>query len=271
MELTASKGFSISRTNRLRRLGFGNVSAALLRREIRSALRRKEVVRLIAIPLILPVMVIFPVIFSPAPTSTAAPPVEVNPLLLAGPLLFGVGLGALFLGMTSVGQEGGRLWGLSSLPISASMILKSKIVFTSTIAMIGLCLGLATGVAVFHLGVLDAVVLAGLGLSVVLAETCLGSAVGTRFADFSEGPRPRFVTMKGSILGSILGIILMGMLTLTFVAMLVLTVRLGIPLNSYISTGLPFSAAAIMALIFSRIEYRLSIRPFQKILADVPN
>jgi hypothetical protein len=144
---------AISHVTKLRRLGLSNISAALLRREFRSATRRKEVVRLIAIPLVLPIMVIFPVIFSPAPTTTGVP-VQINPLLLAGPLLFGVGLGALFLGMTTIGQEGGRIWSLSALPVDASTILKSKIVFCSVIAMVGLCLALAISMLVFHLDAL---------------------------------------------------------------------------------------------------------------------
>lgn len=261
---------AISHVTKLRRLGLSNISAALLRREFRSATRRKEVVRLIAIPLILPVMVIFPVIFSPAPTATGVP-VAVNPLLLAGPLLFGVGLGALFMGMTSIGQEGGRIWSLGSLPISASTILKSKILFASAVAMVGLCLALVVSVLVFHLDPLSSAVFAGLGLAVVLAESGLGIAVGARYADFSEGPRPRFVSMKGSILGSILGIILLTILGFAFVGILLLMVRSGISLNSDILTSIPFFFAAIVALLFARIGYRFSIRPFEKLLAEVPN
>lgn len=45
----------VSGASRLRLLGLSNVSIALVRRELRSATRRKEVVRLMAIPLILPV------------------------------------------------------------------------------------------------------------------------------------------------------------------------------------------------------------------------
>jgi len=223
-----------------------------------------------AIPLILPVMVLFPVVFSPAPSSTTTPPVAVNPILLAGPLLFGVGLGALFLGITSIGQEGGRLWNIGSLPVGARMIAKSKILFTSIIAMIGLVLGLALAVLVFHLVILDAFVFSGLGLTVVLAESSLGIAVGSRYADFSEGPRPRFVTIAGSIIGSILGIIIMGLMSVAFVVTLLLTFRLGLSLPS-ILTPLPLFATAFLGLIFSRISYVISIRPIETLLGEIPN
>src|SRR6266487_23527 len=265
-----SNSGTFSGTSRLRWFGLSNLSVALFRRELRSATRRKEVVRLMAIPLILPVMVLFPVVFSPAPSSTTTPPVAANPILLAGPLLFGVGLGALFLGITSIGQEGGRLWNIGSLPVSARMIAKTKIMFTSIIAMIGLFLGLALAVLVFHLAILDAFVFSGLGLSVVLAESSLGIAVGSRYADFSEGPRPRFVTIAGSIIGSIVGIIIMGLMSVAFVVTLRLTFRLGLSFPSILAP-LPLFATAFLGLIFSRISYVISIRPIETILGEIPN
>ena len=267
-----SNSGTFSGTSKLRWFGLSNLSIALFRRELRSATRRKEVVRLMAIPLILPVMVLFPVVFSPAPSTTAAPPVSVNPLLLAGPLLFGVGLGALFLGLTSIGQEGGRLWTLGSLPVGERMIVKSKLMFSSVIAMIGLILGLALAVAVFHMYILYAIIFSGLGLTVVLAESSLGIAVGSRYADFSEGPRPRFVTMTGSIIGSILGIIVMGLMVVAFVLTIILSIRLiGIEALLGPIQALPLLSSCLIGLIFSRIAYRLAIGPVKRILTEVPN
>jgi len=263
---------SLSGASKLRWFGLSNLSIALVRREFRSATRRKEVVRLMAIPLILPVMVLFPVVFSPAPSSTSAPPVSVNPLLLAGPLLFGVGLGALFLGLTSIGQEGGRLWNIGSLPVGEAMIVKSKLMFASIIAMIGLILGLALAVVVFHMSIFDAFIFSGLGLTVVLAESSLGITVGSRYADFSEGPRPRFVTIAGSIIGSVLGIILMSVMGVVFVLMLPFSLLLfGGSTSLALIESLPFLLAGMIGLIFSRIGYRFAIGPVRGILTEIPN
>src|SRR5437773_12441080 len=101
---------------------------------------RYEEVRLSANPIILPVMISFPAIFSPAPT-TGAQSSLISPLFLAVPLLFGVGLGRLFLGMTSIGQDGKRLWNLSSLRIEAGLVVTSQVVFTCLLATIGLARG----------------------------------------------------------------------------------------------------------------------------------
>src|SRR5207245_11513707 len=93
-------------------------------------------VRLMSSPIIMPIMISFPAIFSPAPSSTSGP-AQIDPIFLVIPFLFGIGLGALFLGMTSIGQEGRRLWNISALPVSASMLVKSKLLFTCLVSSIG--------------------------------------------------------------------------------------------------------------------------------------
>src|SRR5437773_10389743 len=215
----------ISGVSRLRKIGVSAISLALVRREIRSATRRKEVVRLMAIPIILPVMISFPAIFSPAPTNGAQSSL-ISPLFLAVPLLFGVGLGTLFLGMTSIGQEGKRLWNLSSLPIEAGTIVTSKVLFTSLISTIGLVLGLGLTVFFFQVSVPDALTFIAVGITLVLAEASLGVAIGSRYPDFSDGPRPRFVTIIGSIIGAFLGVVLMLLMSLSLLFLLLARVFL---------------------------------------------
>src|SRR6266699_67577 len=225
-----SNKVTISGVSRLRKIGVSVVSLALVRREIRSATRRKEVVRLMAIPIILPVMISFPAIFSPAPT-TGAQSSLISPLFLAVPLLFGVGLGTLFLGMTSIGQEGKRLWNLSSLPIEAGTIVTSKVLFTSLISTIGLVLGLGLTVFFFQVSVLDALTFIAVGITLVLAEASLGVAIGSRYPDFSDGPRPRFVTIIGSIIGAFLGVVLMLLMSLPLLFLLLARVFLLLPFS----------------------------------------
>ena len=257
---------TISRVSRLGRIGVSAISLALVRREIRSATRRKEVVRLMAIPIILPVMISFPAIFSPAPTASAASGL-ISPLFLAIPLLFGVGLGTLFLGMTSIGQEGKRLWNLSSLPIEAGTVVTSKILFTSLISTIGLVLGLALTVFFFQVSVMDALTFIAVGITLVLAEASLGVAIGSRYPDFSDGPRPRFVTIIGSIIGAFLGVIVMLLMSLPLVFLLLGRIFLLLPFSLQLS----FFLGGMLGLIFARISYSLSIPSVNGILRELPN
>jgi hypothetical protein len=257
---------TISGVSRLRKIGVSVISLALVRREIRSATRRKEVVRLMAIPIILPVMISFPALFSPAPTTSAASGL-ISPLFLAVPLLFGVGLGTLFLGMTSIGQEGKRLWNLSSLPLEADMIVTSKILFTSLISTIGLVLGLGLTVFFFQVSILDALTFIAVGITLVLAEASLGVAIGSRYPDFSDGPRPRFVTIMGSILGAFLGVVMMLLMSLPLLFLLIARVFLLLPFSLQLS----FFLGGMLGLIFARIGYSLSIRSVDGILRELPN
>jgi hypothetical protein len=261
-----SNTMTISGVSRLRKIGVSTTSLALVRREIRSATRRKEVVRLMAIPIILPVMISFPALFSPAPTTSAQSSV-ISPLFLAVPLLFGVGLGTLFLGMTSIGQEGKRLWNLSSLPIEAGTIVTSKIVFTSLIATIGLVLGLGLTVLFFQVSILDALTFIAVGITLVVAEASLGVAIGSRYPDFSDGPRPRFVTIIGSIIGAFLGVVIMLLMSLPLLFLLLARVFLLLPFSLQLS----FFLGGMLGLIFARISYSLSIRSVDGILRELPN
>jgi hypothetical protein len=261
-----SNAVTISGVSRLRKIGVSATSVALVRREIRSATRRKEIVRLMAIPIILPVMISFPALFSPAPTTSGQSSL-ISPLFLAVPLLFGVGLGTLFLGMTSIGQEGKRLWNLSSLPIEAGTIVTSKIVFTSLIATIGLVLGLGLTVFFFQVSVLDALSFIAVGIALVLAEASLGVAIGSRYPDFSDGPRPRFVTIIGSIIGAFLGVVMMLLMSLPLLFLLLARIFLLLPFSLQLS----FFLGGMLGLIFARISYSLSIRSVDGILRELPN
>jgi hypothetical protein len=257
---------TISGVSRLRKIGVSVISLALVRREIRSATRRKEVVRLMAIPIILPVMISFPALFSPAPTTSVASGL-ISPLFLAVPLLFGVGLGTLFLGMTSIGQEGKRLWNLSSLPLEAEAVVTSKILFTTLISTIGLVLGLGLTVLFFQVSILDALTFIAVGITLVLAEASLGIAIGSRYPDFSDGPRPRFVTIIGSIIGAFLGVMMMLLMSLPLLFLLLARVFLLLPFSLQLS----FLLGGMLGLILARISYSVSIRSVEGILRELPN
>ncbi len=257
---------SVSGPSRLGYLGLSSPSIAMLRREIRSATRRKEVVRLMAIPIIMPIMISFPAIFSPAPSSTSGP-AQIDPIFLIIPFLFGIGLGSLFLGMTSIGQEGRRLWNISALPVSANMLVKSKLLFTFLVSSIGLGLGAVVSALLLHASIFVILGFLGLGFVVILAEASLGIAIGSRFPDFSDGPRPRFVTVVGSIIGAVLGIIEMATMALPLILSFILRTFLSILLPLQFVLALSGAVAGLLAWI----AYSMSIKPVDSILSELPN
>ena len=257
---------SVSGPSRLAYLGLSSASVAMLKREIRSATRRKEVVRLMAIPIIMPIMISFPAIFSPAP-STSSGPAQIDPIFLVIPFLFGIGLGSLFLGMTSIGQEGRRLWNISTLPVSAKMLVKSKIMFTSLVSCIGLGLGGVVSALLLHASMFVILGFLSLGVLVILAETSLGVAIGSRFPDFSDGPRPRFVTVVGSIIGAVLGIVEMAIMALPLILSFLLRTFFTILLPLEFVLALSGAVGGLLAWI----AYIISIKPVDSILSELPN
>ena len=257
---------SVSGPSRLGYLGLSSSSIAMLRREIRSATRRKEVVRLMAIPIIMPIMISFPAIFSPAPSSTSGP-AQIDPIFLVIPFLFGIGLGSLFLGMTSIGQEGRRLWNISTLPVSAKMLVKSKLMFTSLVSSIGLGLGAVVSALLLRASAFVVLGFLGLGLIVILAEASLGIAIGSRFPDFSDGPRPRFVTVIGSLIGAVLGIVEMAIMALPLILSFILRTFFSILMPLQFVLALSGAVGGLLTWI----TYVLSVKPVDSILSELPN
>jgi hypothetical protein len=261
-----SSAGAISRPSRLALLGLNQLSMAMLRREIRSATRRKEVIRLVVIPIIIPVMIGFPLIFSPTPPPSSSGPSQLASAVLAVPFLFGVGLGAVVLAMTSIGQEGRTIWNLCALPVTAAILVRTKMVFTALIATIGLILGLSVTSLFFGLSAFDLLLFFGLGIVTIIAEAGIGLAVGSKFPDFSEGPRPRFVSIKGSIIGSALGLLGMFVLSLPVLVGLVLRLVFQLP----VSLPAAFSMSGLVGVLLAWAGYRYSKGQVEKILQEVP-
>ena len=261
-----SGGGAISGPSRFSRYGVSQLTLALLRREVKSATRRKEVIRLTVVPIIIPVLIGFPLILSPSPPSTGGQPSNLLSIFLGAPFLFGVGLGALFLGMTGIGQEGGSIWTLSILPLNPRVLVQSKILFTTLISSIGLIVAAVVTVAGLKLPISNLPPFIGLGLSVIIAEASLGMAIGSRFADFSEGPRPRFVTITGSILGSVIGMLAMAAMIAPVGIALVLAFLAG----RTVSLPLPLTISGLIGVLIAWIAYKMSINPVGRILEELP-
>ncbi len=261
-----SSAGAISGPSRLATFGLDQLSMALLRREIRSAMRRKEVIRLVVIPIIIPVMIGFPLIFSPTPAPSSGETSQFASTILAVPFLFGVGLGAVVLAMTSIGQEGGTIWNLCSLPVTAAIIVRTKMLFVGLISTIGLILGLSVTTALFGLSASNLLLFLGLGIATIIAEAGIGVAVGSKFPDFSEGPRPRFVSIGGSIVGSVLGLVGMVMLSLPVLVALVLRFLLRLP----VLLPAAFSASGLVGLLLAWAGYRYSKGQVERILQELP-
>jgi len=147
------------------------------------------------------------------------------------------------------------------------MLVKSKLLFTSLVSSIGLGLGAIVSTLLLHASIFVILGFLGLGFVVILAEASLGIAIGSRFPDFSDGPRPRFVTVVGSIIGAVLGIVEMAIMALPLILSFILRTFLSILVPLQFVLALSGAVAGLLAWI----AYSLSIKPVSSILSELPN
>ncbi len=181
----------------------GTGESAILRKDLRSLTRRREMARFLAIPFVLAISLglsLFPLSEQASAT---------GPGLLAIILLYMIPV-AIFVGilsMTSIGQEGYAVWNLYTAPIEPNHLLRAKMLYAELLG-IGFSVGMLT-IFSFLLKPLMAYfwLILALGIAVVFEESAIGIYFGARFPDYREMVRSRYVGVWGSLFGMLLGII----------------------------------------------------------------
>jgi len=174
--------------------GFTAAETALIRKDLRSLIRRKEMASWIAIPAIMGIVTIFTTPWNP----TASTMYKMLFFMMPG---FGILLLAFFLALVGIGQEGSAFVNLLTAPLRAKQIVTAKLaaaLFPSTCALSILIVFVQVLVQP-RLEVMLAVTVAG--FAALLEATLVGLAVGARYPDFTEVPRARFVSQQGALLG----------------------------------------------------------------------
>jgi hypothetical protein len=180
--------------------GLGLVESALLRKDFRSILRRREMARFMAIPFVLAASIGLSLVTSRA-TSDSLSFVTILPLYIIPVTIF-----AQMLAMTSIGSEGYAVWNLYAAPIRPSQLLRAKLIYATSLGII-FCIGMAVFFCILvnsalpHLWVLMIV-----GIVTVLEQSAVGITIGARFPDFREMVRSRYVSIWGSLLGLFVGL-----------------------------------------------------------------
>ena len=177
-------------------LGFTTAEAALIKKDFRGLTRRKEMLVWIAVPL----GISFISIISVQSSLVAAETTFDRLKIFSGPLI-GVFMFAFYLALTGIGQEGNAFRNLLIVPLKAKEIVKAKLsiaLFPSVGAMIGIMALIQIIVQPSFEGLISI----GAALFAVLFEcSFVGLAFGSRFPDFNEVPRARFIDQEGVWLG----------------------------------------------------------------------
>lgn len=219
-----------------RSFGWLNPTAfALARKELRSLVRRKDMSRFLAIPVVFVVASFLPAIEAGAGASSALSAVR---FIVLGESSFII---PLLLSSISVGQEGKSIANIYMLPISVDEFVNGKLFLSwvmSTIGIFVIVLLLQFVAPIAPLFLLASLVTA---IFNVFIQSYVGLATGSRYPNFTTGPRARYITITGFILAFIIG----GLATLgTFVPLLV-----------YLATGFssPLGGGSNGSILFTMV------------------
>jgi len=193
--LGASKAHGVG-TSLLVRLGFDSAEAALVRKDLRSLTRRREMMIWIAIP----VMLFLMTLVSP-PASIPGATSIVTRLASFAPM----GLGVLFLGfylaLVGFGQEGDAFINILGAPLQPRQVARAKLTVSVLPASAFLAIALVIMGATVKPRWETMLAMSMVAVPSLLEAALIGLAFGARYADFTEVPRARFIRREGAYLG----------------------------------------------------------------------
>jgi hypothetical protein len=180
-------------------LGFDPAEAAIVRKDLRSLVRRREMAVWVAIPVVFFLMSII--------NSGVATEADGDVLSELG-TLFSLGLGVLFLGfytsLVGFGQEGEAFLHLLVMPLGNEQIARAKIAASMIPASLVLGAVLVVAVLAIRPGWEIMLPLGILALPTLLEASLIGMSLGSRYPDFTEIPRARFIDRRGAYVGILL-------------------------------------------------------------------
>jgi hypothetical protein len=253
-----SSGVSITGSGGLGLLGFSAPVAALIRKDLRSLVRRREMWRVIIMPFLF-VMYMFinaDYRFLWDPTLS---PLE-RTARLAGFGIVAV-LFALYMALSSIGQEGGSFDNLRGPPLTAGQITKAKVVASFIPAASLFSLLLLVLLAVIRPPWEMAVTFTVVGVLLVLEAALCGMVGGAWYPSFREVPQALYYTPWGSIVSMFILVVA----ALGTVAPVSLSVA-----GSLLGLGLTWATviSAVIAAFVCLILYRTAVRLVDGILEE---
>jgi hypothetical protein len=189
--------------------GLSSAESALIRKDFRSILRRREMARFLAIPFVLAVSLVISLLSTGASASDSFGLVGAFLLYVIPVTVF-----AQMLAMTSIGSEGYAVWNVYVAPIRPRDLLLAKFLYAISLGIafsiaIALVFGFLVNQVMLHLWIVMV-----LGIAIVFEQAAIGMSIGARFPDFRETIRSRYVGVWASVLGGFGGLIV-AMLTIS--------------------------------------------------------
>ncbi len=178
-------------------LGFTPQEAAIALKEFRALLRRKDLARFIAIPILFIISLTAPTLFSPSDSTGRSPGFFLMAMI---PYMT-----TLMLSSITIGQEGKAVVNLRMLPIKAGSLIKGKLLPTWIISVAATLAVTIIFQVVSPMPFPTAAAAIIASMLVVETESFIGLGVGVRYPDFTISTRSRYITFTGFIIGFVLG------------------------------------------------------------------
>jgi len=204
--------FKSSRRGILGSLGFSVFESALIRKDFKSLIRRRETLTQLAIPVMVTITFL---IAQSGMIGGSAPPESVKYFFIGNMLFVSVILG-MSLSIISLGQEGGAFQVLQITPLEPRSITRAKILhaFIPSFLLMSVIF-----YSIFSL-IGDPVITAGaflLGITGVFDVVLVSMIIGAHYVDFTEVPRHRFVRWEGTLIAFLALFALTGVILSPFI------------------------------------------------------
>jgi hypothetical protein len=246
----------------LSRLGLNTTEAAIVRKDLKSLTRRREMARILALPILIVVSMMIPSL-----TSARETPTPYSVMFWPLPILFGIMLLVLMNSMISIGQEGYAIWNLYASPIMPKELVKAKMSM-NIILSLPVALAFWIGITILgHLSFRASTAFLLVSISLIFTESLLGLIIGIRFPDFTETLRSRFVSITGMLLGMLLGIVVAGVIATPYAAYLSFKPQWMARSMYFILTSL---VTLLLTTLFSVIGYRLCLTRIKNLFRELP-
>lgn len=161
-------------------IGLSGPEAAIVSKDLRGYVRRREMLPTLVIPIVLVLLLV----------------VEGGMFGGFGSIVWVgwvVGFFALLLSLTSIGQERRSLQALYACPITGRNVLRAKaagVLFPALIAAVGMPVAVA---ALFRLPAVETFGFIAASLTAAIVLSFWGLAFAARFSDFQDRPRPQYL------------------------------------------------------------------------------
>jgi hypothetical protein len=229
-------------------LGLTSTESALVVKDLKGLVRRREMLPTLVVPVVLMVLVV-------AEGSEFG---EYGSLLWVG---WVAGFFSLLIASTSLGQERRAVQSLFAFPLSVENLVRAKAAYVLLPSLV-VAVALGGVVGVFFrlpLGLFALVVLLVLSGSVIL--TFWGLAFATRFSDFQDRPRPQFLGTGAMLAATGSGMVLLFAILLLGASAL---------LSGSSSAGWAGLACGILVVMFGALAVVLTLTGFRQLLRELP-